>query len=98
MSTELKITDTTIWAALGAVFGWALAVERRIFNRVTRRELKESLDEIKAHLSCQDKEAAEHRDRVSRQLHTIGIKVAVIQTRMNHPPTGDTGTFKEGGS
>jgi hypothetical protein len=95
MSTELKIPDSTLWSAAAAVIGWALAVERRIFGRPTRKEIKEDLNEIKAHLAKQDEDARTHRERVANSLHSIGLKVAVLQTRANITPTGDTGEHKK---
>jgi hypothetical protein len=83
--------DSNFWLAVaGGAAGWVLAVERRLFNRVTRRELKDDLEEIKAHLRRQDIK----RDELADAVHAVDKKVAIVQTRMGHPPTGDTGTFK----
>lgn len=105
----LRIPDTTLLASLAAVFstvfGWLLRLERRSGKTASRMEnherhcaqrqvdLKDDLREIKAHLQRQDEKADEHRERVNRQLGTIGVKVAVIQTQMKNPPTGETGTY-----
>ena len=93
MSFEVKVPDSTIWTGMAAVVGWVLAVERRLFGRPTRKEIKADLEEIKAHLMRQDVESEQHRERVRQSLHTTGIKVAVIESRLKLS-TSDTGTVK----
>lgn len=109
--SEFRVADTTILEAIGAflsaAFGWLLRLERRSGRTAVRMDnhekhcaqrqldLKEDLREIKETLRRQDEKSEEHRERVNRQLGTIGVKVAVIQTQLKNPPTGDTGTFKQ---
>ena len=109
----LRLSDSTVLSAIGALisgaFAWLLRLERRSGKTATRMDnhekhcaqrqtdLKDDLREIKDHLQRQDEKAEEHRERVNRQLGTIGVKVAVIQTQMKNPPTGDTGNYQAAG-
>lgn len=110
-NSSLGISVSTFLAAMGAListtFGWLLRLERRSGRTAVRMDnhekqcaqrqvdLKDDLRDIKAHLQRQDERAEEHRQRADAKLNAIGVKVAVIQTQMKNPPTGDTGTYKQ---
>lgn len=105
MSNGFQLPDGTIWTAIGAAIAWVVRVERwkgKMLSRTEHKEicedhqteLKSKLDTILKRLDRQDEESREHRERVSNSLHSIGLKVAVLQTQRGTPPSGDTGNHR----
>lgn len=97
---KMFIPSPEIWAAVGTMIGaaviFAFTTQRSLGKMLTRKEHKEICDEknqrieetltkIDETLGEHIRETREHRDRVANSLHTIGIKVAVIETKMRIP-------------
>lgn len=97
--------NLTVWGAICAAVGWLVKLEHWKGKVLTRQEhhdlcedrqkqLDKKLDTILTRLDIQDKEARQHRHRMSNLVQSIEIKVAVLQTQRGQAPTGDTGRFK----
>ena len=93
----MYIPSTEVWAAVGAMIGaaviFAFTTQRSLGKMLTRKEhekicdvknqrIEQALTKIDETLNEHIKDTREHRDRVSNSLHTIGLQVAVIETKM----------------
>jgi hypothetical protein len=101
----VPVPDGTAWAALAASFAWMWRTERKMARMLSRSEhesicdkrqedLAKKLGAIQHTLECQDERSSTHRASISRQLTSIAVKIAVLQTRSGNPPTGDTGSHR----
>lgn len=109
----MQIPDEAFWGAvtfMGAIITWLVRLERRLNERLTRREhseicdrangeLREKMDELKELLERQNEQSSLHRSLVGDALASIRTQVAVIRDRMGDDPLQDmTGRHKRGES
>lgn len=82
-------------SVLGLTIGWFVRLERRFGGTMThrehskicelqQRELADTLKQINDKLEEQNRSAANHRERVTGQLHDIALDMAVVQTRLGN--------------
>jgi hypothetical protein len=102
---SIIVPDGTVWTVAGAAVAWFVRTERKMARMLSRHEheaicdkrqkdLTEKLASIQHTLECQDERSSSHRASISSKLTNIAVKIAVLQTRMGTPPTGDTGTHR----
>jgi hypothetical protein len=96
----VQIPNETLWSAIGLlamIIGWLVRLERRLNERMTRREhsdvcdrvngeLKDKIQELRNLIERQNEQALLHRSLVGDSLASIRMQVAVIRDRMGDDP------------
>lgn len=108
----MQIPNDAIWSALaimGAIIGWLIRLERRLNERLTRREyaemqklsndeLNDKMDNLTRLIERQSEQSQLHRSLVGDSLASIRTQVAVIRDRMGDDPLRDaTGNYRREG-
>lgn len=93
----MYIPSTEVWAAVGTIIGaaviFAFSTQRSLGKMLTRKEhekicdkanaqITQALEKIDEALGEHIKDTRAHRERVANSLHTIGLQVKVIETKM----------------
>lgn len=100
-----NVSPSAILTAACTGLAWVIRTERKMARMLSRTEhenicdrrqkdLTRQLASIQKTLQDQDDRSSTHRSAISAKLTAISVKIAVLQTRAGHPPTGDTGSYE----